>query len=97
MMPKENEIYCRHKNLKIRAEDNDEITIYNPDSGQIHELNTSATFIFRQLTEENKISHIIEKYKLEYDLEFERSKFDVMSAIRFFNKLKLIEKQGNKE
>jgi hypothetical protein len=84
------DIFSWQIGLKIREEESDEITIYDPRSGQVHELNKSAAFIFRLLTGTDSVYDIIEKYKIQYTLDFKKSKSDVISIIKLFYKLNLL-------
>jgi uncharacterized RmlC-like cupin family protein len=47
MVVKESDIYYLSGSIKIRYEENFESAIYDRDTGIIHELNPTATLIFK--------------------------------------------------
>ena len=92
MVVKESDIYNPCQALRVRYEENFESAIYDRDTGIIHELNPTATLIFKLICEGNKISDIIEKYKTQYNLHYEDSQADVLTMVKKFLKLNIISK-----
>lgn len=92
MVVKESDIYNPCQALKVRYEENFESAIYDRDTGIIHELNPTATLIFKLICEGNKVSDIIEKYKAHYSLQYEDSRADVHAMVNKFLKLNIISK-----
>lgn len=87
-----NDVFSLQKGLKIREEDNDEITIYDSRSGQIHELNETAAFILKLIIGTNTIHDTIEQYTIQYSLNSKKSELDVISTLNSFYKLNIIKK-----
>ena len=79
--------------LKIREEYNNEITIYDSKSGQIHELNESAAFILRLIIGTNAMHDIINKYSIQYTLPSKLSESDVISTLELLIKLNILTKK----
>jgi hypothetical protein len=86
------DIFYHSKGLRIRNEEFNEITIYDRNTDQIYELNSTAAYIFRIIAEVGEISKIIETYKNEYNISFEKSKTDVISVVQKLVKLHIIKK-----
>jgi hypothetical protein len=87
---KDTDIYFPRQELKIRFEGNYEISLYDRNTGIIHELNPTAAYIFTLIIKGNHLLDIIEKYKIQYDLEHEESKSDVLIIVKKFLKLNII-------
>ena len=92
MKIKDTDLFCHYEGLRVRTEENDEITIYDRKTDQIHTLNSSATYIFRLIKDVGEISKIFERYKNKYDITSEKSKADVVSVVQKLIKLHLIRK-----
>ena len=92
MKIKDSDVFFHSEGLRVREEENNEITIYDRNSEQIHELNSSAAEIFRSIGESGEILKIIEQYKRKYNLTPEKSRADITSTVQKFLKLHLIKK-----
>lgn len=87
------DVLSLQKGLKIREEYNNEITIYDSRSGQIHELNESAAFILRLIMETNTIHDITKKYNIQYSLDSKMGESDVTSTLESLIELNVLGKR----
>ena len=87
------DVLSLQKGLKIREEYNNEITIYDSRSGQIHELNESAAFILRLIMETNTIHDTINKYKIQYSLDSKMGESDVTLTLELLIELNVLGKK----
>ena len=87
------DVLSLQKGLKIREEYNNEITIYDSRSGQIHELNESAAFILRLIMETDTIHDIIKKYNIQYSLDSKMGESDVTLTLELLIELNVLGKK----
>lgn len=68
-----------------------EFIILDKNKEQIHQLNQTASFIFRNCNGENTIGDIISLLTAQYSLDDELATSDVINVIKELEKLELLE------
>jgi hypothetical protein len=71
--------YKQRENLTVQTVD-DEILILDLESNQIHQLNTSASFIWSLCDGEVSMEQLAEIYAEHYEVEAETAKADVQQV-----------------
>ncbi|MCD6310563.1 MAG: HPr-rel-A system PqqD family peptide chaperone [Candidatus Eremiobacteraeota bacterium] len=72
-----------------------ECLLYDEDSGKIHHMNPTATFIWEKCDECTTMEELLAELKKNYPkVEPERLEKDLNSALENFTNLKLMEVQG---
>jgi len=67
-----------------------ELVILDKDNGQIHQLNSVASFIWQRLEKQNGVEAIINQLIEAFDVDEATAKTDVDKAIQQFKSLNLI-------
>jgi hypothetical protein len=80
----------RHKNCLLIREVDGEILALDPERDQVHQLNASASLIWRHYQSGAEVDEIAGRLVMEFELDEERAKNDVRSALEEFRRLELI-------
>lgn len=82
-------------NLSVRANlstqnIDGELVVLDKDNGQIHHLNTVASFIWRQIEAGLGVESIIKELIVSFDVDEATAKTDLDNVIQQFTELKLL-------
>jgi hypothetical protein len=84
-----NSVTRRKGGLLIREVDG-EILVLDPERDQVHQLNASASLIWRHYDNGAEIEEIVKKLVMAFDLDEDRAGRDVLAALEDFRRLELI-------
>ena len=79
----------RKSGLLIREVDG-EILILDPERDQVHQLNASASLIWRHYDNGTEIEEIAKTLVMEFDLDEDKAECDVRAALEDLRRLELI-------
>ena len=82
--------YRQRKNLTIQSVD-DETLILDLDSNNIHQLNSTASFVWEQCNGSVPVEEVVELFASHYGIDGETARVDVGRVIEVLSELGLIE------